>query len=56
MTGREANTSANQTSEVQQSYMQHTIINNTYTQTLNVWYIYLHLVNFLVNVGKYTIH
>ncbi len=26
------------------------------THTIHVWYIYLHLVDFMVNVGKYTIH
>ena len=25
-------------------------------QTIHVWYIYLHLVDFMVNVSKYTIH
>ena len=26
-----------------------------HTHRIRVWYIYLHLVNFMVNVGKYTI-
>ena len=26
------------------------------TRTIHVWHIYLHLVDFMVNVGKYTIH